>query len=175
MGCLIGRANRLQTGEDQAGRAAAQLKGKPMSEKTSATSPEKVAEIHEALIFAMVTIAAVDREISDNELQRIGRIVSNLPVFRDFNTDSLVQTAEACGNMLSGEDGLEKVLHKIGTAIPHRLRETTYALAVEIAAADLSVSQEEARFLELLADRLELDQLNTVAIERGARARHVVI
>jgi tellurite resistance protein len=146
-----------------------------MSDKPSGLSAEQVAEIHEALIFAMVTIAAVDREISDNELQRIGRIVSNLPVFRDFDLDSLVHTAEACGNVLSGDDGLEKVLEKIGHAIPPRLRETAYALAVEIAAADLSVSEEESRFLEMLADRLDLDKLNTVAIERGARARHLVI
>jgi len=146
-----------------------------MSEKPAGYSAEKIAEIHEALIFAMVTIAAVDREISDTELQRIGRIVSNLPMFRDFNLDSLVPTAESCGNMLSGEDGLEKVLDKIGESVPPRLRETAYALSVEIAAADLSVSQEEARFLEMLADRLELDKLNTVAIERGARARHAVI
>ncbi len=146
-----------------------------MTEKKFAISPDKVTEVHEALVFAMVTIAAVDREISDNELQRIGRIVSNLPVFRDFDLESLVQTAEACGNMLSGDDGLDRVLDKIADAIPPRLRETAYALAVEIAAADLSVSQEEARFLEMLADRLDLDQLNTVAIERGARARHVVI
>jgi tellurite resistance protein len=146
-----------------------------MSEKTAGYSAEKIAEIHEALIFAMVTIAAVDREISDTELQRIGRIVSNLPMFRDFNLDSLVPTAESCGNVLSGEDGLEKVLDKIGESVPPRLRETAYALSVEIAAADLSVSQEEARFLEMLADRLELDKLNTVAIERGARARHAVI
>lgn len=146
-----------------------------MTEKKFAISPEQVAEVHEALVFAMVTIAAVDREISDNELQRIGRIVSHLPVFRDFNPDLLVHAAEACGNMLSGDDGLDRVLEKIARAIPPRLRETAYALAVEIAAADLSVSQEESRFLEMLADRLELDQLNTVAIERGARARHVVI
>lgn len=146
-----------------------------MTEKKFVISPEQVAEVHEALVFAMVTIAAVDREISDNELQRIGRIVSHLPVFRDFNPDSLVHTAEACGNMLSGDDGLDRVLDKIAHTIPPRLRETAYALAVEIAAADLSVSQEESRFLEMLADRLELDQLNTVAIERGARARHVVI
>jgi tellurite resistance protein len=146
-----------------------------MSEKTAGYSAEKIAEIHEALIFAMVTIAAVDREISDTELQRIGRIVSNLPMFRDFNLDSLVPTAESCGNMLSGEDGLQRVLDKIGESVPPRLRETAYALSVEIAAADLSVSQEEARFLEMLADRLELDKLNTVAIERGARARHAVI
>lgn len=146
-----------------------------MSDKLSGFNAEKIAEIHEALIFTMVTIAAVDREISDNELQRIGRIVSHLPVFRDFVPDLLVHTAEACGDMLSGENGLDKVLDKIGETIPLRLRETAYALAVEIAAADLSVSEEESRFLEMLAERLELDRLNTVAIERGARARHVVI
>jgi len=146
-----------------------------MSNKPSGVSAEQAAEVHEALIFAMVTIAAVDREISDSELQRIGRIVSNLPVFREFNLDSLVPTAEACGDMLSGDDGLDTVLEKIAATVPARLRETAYALAVEIAAADLSVSEEESRFLEMLADRLGLDKLNTVAIERGARARHAVM
>lgn len=146
-----------------------------MPENTSGTGAAGVADVQEALIFAMVTIAAVDREISDSELQRIGRIVSHLPVFRGFDVETLVSTAEACGNMLSTDDGLDRVLDKIATTVPTRLRETAYALAVEIAAADLSVSAEEARFLEMLADRLELDKLNTVAIERGARARHVKI
>jgi tellurite resistance protein len=141
----------------------------------SAQNDPNVAAIQEALVFAMVTIAAVDREISDSELQRIGRIVSHLPVFRGFDVETLVHTAEACGDMLSTEDGLDRVLDKIANALPARLRETAYALAVEIAAADLSVSEEETRFLEMLADQLHLDKLNTVAIERGARARHVKI
>lgn len=146
-----------------------------MSDKASGSRAPNAAQVHEALVFAMVTIAAVDREISDHELQRIGRIVSHLPVFRDFDPEKLVTTAEACGDMLSTDDGLEKVLDKIASGIPQRLHETAYALAVEIAAADLSVSQEETRFLEMLADRLGLDKLNTVAIERGARARHIVM
>ena len=146
-----------------------------MSANMSAQNEPGAAAIQEALIFAMVTIAAVDREISDNELQRIGRIVSHLPVFRDFDLDTLVPTAEACGDMLVTDDGLDRVLDKIAGAIPVRLRETAYALAVEIAAADLSVSEEETRFLEMLAEQLHLDKLNTVAIERGARARHVKI
>ncbi|MGE0613444.1 MAG: Tellurite resistance protein TerB, partial [Hyphomicrobiales bacterium] len=48
---------------------------------------------------------------------------------------------------------------------------TAYALAVEIAAADLDVQPEEMRLLELLAEQLNLDRLITAAIERGARAR----
>ena len=60
----------------------------------------------------------------------------------------------------------------IGTAVPPRLAETAYAVAVEVAAADRDVKAEEIRFLDLLRDRLNLDKLTTAAIERGARARH---
>jgi tellurite resistance protein len=43
----------------------------------------------EALIYAMITISAVDRNISDEELQRIGSIVRELPPFEDYNRDWL--------------------------------------------------------------------------------------
>ena len=45
-------------------------------------------------------------------------------------------------------------------------------MAVEVAAADLKVPDEEIRLLELLRDALNLDKLVTAAIERSARARH---
>ena len=38
---------------------------------------------HAALVYVMVTISAVDRTMTDDELARIGEIVSNLPVFAD--------------------------------------------------------------------------------------------
>ena len=56
-----------------------------------------------------------------------------------------------------------------------RLRETAYAVALEIAAADLDVRPEETRFLELLAETLEIDMLTKTAIERGIRARNKVL
>jgi tellurite resistance protein len=137
--------------------------------------PSGAETIHRSLIFAMVTMAAVDRQISDNELRRIGAIVSHLPVFRSFDLNELVHVAEECGNVLSVDGGLDTILDLIASGLPLRLHETAYALAVEIAAADLAVGQEEIRFLEMLADALRLDKLNTVAIERGARARHMQI
>jgi hypothetical protein len=57
-------------------------------------------------------------------------------------------------------------------ALPARLHETAYALAVEVAAADLHVEQEELRFLQMLRDRLDLDKLAVAAIESSARARY---
>ena len=58
------------------------------------------------------------------------------------------------------------------TALPPKLHETAYALAVEVAAADLHVEQEELRFLQMLRDHLDIDKLTVAAIESGARARY---
>ncbi|WP_420394416.1 tellurite resistance TerB family protein [Acuticoccus sp.] len=127
---------------------------------------------HEALVFAMVTMSAVDRTMTDAELRRIGEIVETVPVFRDFDAERLVNLAETCGEILQEEDGLDTILDLIATCTPKALHETAYALAVEIAAADLRIQQEELRFLALLRDRLGLEKLVVAALERGARARH---
>lgn len=135
--------------------------------KTMKTVPE-----HEALIYAMVTLSAADRTMTDRELQKIGDIVQTLPVFNGFDRDRLVATAENCGGLLQAEDGLDRILDIIATSLQPRLHETAYALAVEVAAADFHVEQEELRFLQMLRDRLELDNLTVAAIERSARVRY---
>lgn len=127
---------------------------------------------HEALIYVMITTAAADRQISDRELDRIAQLVRQLPVFMGYDVDNLPAAAERCGGVLSNEDGLDEMLDMIAGALPKKLYETAYALAVEVAAADLKVPDEEIRLLELLRDALHLDKLVTAAIERSAKARH---
>ena len=129
---------------------------------------------HEALIYVMVTISAVDRTMTDAEMQRIGQLVSHLTVFADYDQDRLIKTAEACGEALSADGGLEHVLHLIRGALPEKLYETAYAVALEVAAADREVKPEEIRFLEMLGDELELETLTIAAIERGIRARNML-
>jgi tellurite resistance protein len=130
---------------------------------------------HAALIYVMVTTSAVDRAMNDAELARIGEIVSKLPIFDDFNKNTLVKTAQDCGDVLSADGGLDHVLVLIRANLPEKLRETAYAIALEVAAADLEVRPEETRFLEMLRDSLDLDKLTTAAIERGIRARNQVL
>ncbi len=127
---------------------------------------------HEALIYAMVTMSAVDRKMTDIELQRISGIVKHVPVFMDYDHEDLVRAAQACGDLLGEDAGLDTVLDIIADSLPQKLYETAYALAVEVAAADLKVPDEEVRLLELLRDALRLDKLVCAAIERSARARH---
>jgi tellurite resistance protein len=130
---------------------------------------------HAALVYVMVTVSAVDRAMTDDELHRIGEIVSNLPIFSDYDENDLVKTAEACGEILSADGGLQQVLRLVRGALPEKLRETAYAVALEVAAADRLVRPEEIRFLEMLGDTLELDRMTTAAIERGIRARNATL
>jgi tellurite resistance protein len=130
---------------------------------------------HLALIYVMVTISAVDRTMTDAEIARIGQIVSHLPIFANFDQEKLVKAAEDCSEILSADGGLDHVLVLVRSNLPNRLRETAYAVALEVAAADLDVKPEETRFLEMLRDALDLDKLTTAAIERGIRARNLTI
>lgn len=129
-------------------------------------------DIQKALINVMVTMSAVDQTMSDHELTRIGSLVRNMPVFEGYSIENLVDDAKQCSEILSKEDGLDRILSDCATIVPQKLYETAYALAVDVAAADLSIEQEEIRFLAMLRDELNLERLICVAIERGARARH---
>lgn len=128
-----------------------------------------------ALVYIMVIVAAADRDMTDRELMTIGEVVRSLPVFRDFNENLLPTLAEDCAQLLQQDDGLETVLSLARNALPAKLRETAYAVAVDVAAADLRAGQEEIRLLQILQDRLEVDGLVAAAIERAARARFTAL
>jgi tellurite resistance protein len=125
-----------------------------------------------ALIYAMVMASAADSDMTDAELARIGEIVSHLPIFASFDTERLPEIANDCAVILSDADGLDKAFDAMRGALPNRLRETAYALACDVVAADGSAAQEELRLLEIMRHSLDIDRLNAAAIERGAAARY---
>jgi tellurite resistance protein len=130
---------------------------------------------HAALIYTMVLASAADTDITDTELQIIGDIVNHLPIFRDYDRKRLTKDLKECAQLLGRDDGLEAILRAIKGALPPKLRETAYAVACDIAAADGAASQEELRLIEILRDRLDIDRLIAAGIERGARARFTLI
>ena len=129
----------------------------------------------QALIYAMFTTSASDNVMNDAEMRRIGSVVRNLPAFRNYDENDLVDDAKRWGIIASGPEGLNTVLEVISEALPDNLRETAYILAAEVAASDLRSRPEERRFLQLLAQRLKLDRLTVAALERAAMARHQVV
>ena len=130
---------------------------------------------HPALVYVMVLVSASDGNMTDAELAQIGNIVTHLPVFDDFDTENLATLAASCTDLLQEEDGLDTALALVREALPEKLRETAYALACDVAAADGHIQQEEMRLLEIIRHELHIDRLPAAGIERGARARHTVL
>lgn len=126
----------------------------------------------QALIYTMVTMSGVEGKINAIELAEIRQLVQTLPIFRDFDEHRLVTVAQEAGEILQDKEGLSAILGLVRDALSPKLRETAYALAVEVAASDLAVGKEELRFLAMLRDALGLDKLVTAALERSAIARY---
>jgi tellurite resistance protein len=125
----------------------------------------------EALIYVMVMVSASDREMVDPELSRIGFIVGNLPVFEGFQVERTLDVARQCQEWLQRDNGFQEILDAVSAAIPERLHETAYLLAVDIAVVDLHVEPEELRMLHILRDKLGIERAAVSAIQRAAKAR----
>ena len=125
----------------------------------------------QVLIHLMLAMAAADEAISDAELSRVERLIDFLPVFENFPPEDLNIVTESFVELISVEEGLDSLMTLLANTLPDELHETAYALAVEIAAADLTVTSEELHLLDMIRDFLKVDKLAAAAIERGARAR----
>ncbi len=126
----------------------------------------------DALIHIMLVAASSDSTMTERELIRIQALIDRLPVFEGFDKSRLTAVANECADLLNGPDGLDHVIDNALAALPKKLEDTAYALAVEVTSVDLHLEQEELRYLEMLRDKLSLDRLTTAAIEVAARARH---
>ena len=126
--------------------------------------------LQDALIHIMVVTASSDEGISDHELSVISHLVERSPVFAGFDGSRLAEVAHAAVDLTNAK-GLDGVLDQAVAAVPKRLHDTAYALAVEVAVVDIQLPQEELRLLEMVRDRLDVDSLVTGAIEASARAR----
>ena len=131
-----------------------------------------IPEPQEALVHLMVSMAAADGAISANELRELGALLRSLPVFEGFDVTRLDTIAGDCSDILDQPDGIDRIIANVRDGVPEKLHETAYALAVEVAAADIHATQPELRYLQMLRDELALDRLVTGAIEHSARVRY---
>lgn len=129
-------------------------------------------DAQEALVCTMVLVAAADGGITDREIGVMSGLVQTLPVFQDFSSERLEAATDAAIGLLEEDEGLSHAGRLIRDALEPRLRETAYALACEVVAADRFAAQPMLRMLEFVVGELRLDPLVASAIERAARARH---
>ena len=129
-------------------------------------------DAQEALVCTMVLVAAADGAITDREIGVMSGLVQTMPVFQDFSSERLAVATEAAIGLLEEDEGLVHAGTMIREALEPRLRETAYALACDVVAAERKASQPVLRMLEFVMAELHLDPLVAAAIERGTRARY---
>lgn len=129
----------------------------------------------DSLAALMIAVSAADSNIRTSELLKITSIVNNLPVFAGYDDSKLTRLTETVFDLFEQEDGLDALFGLIRATLQDRLYETAYALACDVAAADGAIAEAEARMLEEIRYELNIDRLHAAAIERGARARHMII
>ncbi len=137
-------------------------------------SDTKSLSAQDCLVALMIAVSASDENIRTAELVKIQSAVNMLPVFADYDIDRIKQMSQTVFDLFEQEDGLDALFGLIRDSLPERLFETAYALACDVAAADGTLAEPELRLLEEIRYELNIDRLHAAAIERGARARHVV-
>ena len=128
----------------------------------------------DALVTLMIAVSASDETIKTVELMKIERIVTYLPIFKNYDLDRLKQASQTVFELFEEEDGIDALFGVIRSVLPSHLNETAYALACDVAASDGRLGEIELRFLEEIRYELNIDRLSAAAIERGARARHLI-
>ena len=126
----------------------------------------------DALVAVMIATSAADENMTDLEFKEISSMVELLPVFQGYTVDRITMVSGLVAELFTEEDGLDALLGLVEGVLPDHLRETAYALACDVAAADGKVAPTELRMLEELRHELRVGRLAAAAIERGARARH---
>lgn len=129
----------------------------------------------DCLIALMMAVSASDENIRTSELVTIDAIVNHLPVFANYDADRIKQVSQTVFDLFAVEDGLDALFGLIRENLPDKLYETAYALACDVAVADGRLREQELRLLEEIRYELSIDRLHAAAIERGARARHMVL
>ena len=127
----------------------------------------------DALVAVMVAVSAADEQMRTSELVTIQRMVNHVPVFAGYDADRIRTISQTVFDLFEEEDGLDALFGLIRDALPERLRETAYALACDVVAADGKMRDMELRMLEEVREELAIDRLHAAAIEWGARVRHM--
>ena len=122
----------------------------------------------------MTLSAATDGDISDKEMKTINFLFTTLPIFEKLNNEYLSKKMIECMELTQEEENFENLLDFINEGLDTKksLKKTAYILALEVMMADLNIAEESIRFLEVLGNILELNNLEISSIKHTIRSKY---
>ena len=128
----------------------------------------------DSLIYTMTLSAAISGDITDKELNVIKYLFNTLPVFENSNNDHLSKKIIESLEVIKSEPNIENITDLINDSLENNLnlKKTAYIIAIEIMMADLEVTEESHRLLELFENSFELDNLETSSIKHTMKFKY---
>ena len=122
----------------------------------------------------MTLSAAISGDITDKELNVIKYLFTTLPVFENSNNDHLSKKIIESLEVIKSEPNIENITDLINDSLENNsnLKKTAYIIAIEIMMADLEVTEESHRLLELFENSFELDNLETSSIKHTMKFKY---
>lgn len=124
----------------------------------------------EAFAAVMLAVSAADGNVSDEEVEDVVGRFTRMRLFSDMGTSQLTAMTGRLFRLLK-KGGSEELIRRGAPVLPHDLRETAFAVAVDMAFSDGSVEEEEKRLIERLqqelglADELAMQVVNVMIIK----------
>jgi len=128
----------------------------------------------DSLIYTMTLSAAISGDITDKELNVIKYLFTTLPVFENSNNDHLSKKIIESLEVIKSEPNIENIIDLINDSLENNsnLKKTAYIIAIEIMMADLEVTEESYRLLELFENSFGLGNLETSSIKHTMKFKY---
>ena len=122
----------------------------------------------------MTLSAAISGDITDKELNVIKYLFTTLPVFENSNNDHLSKKIIESLEVIKSEPNIENIIDLINDSLENNsnLKKTAYIIAIEIMMADLEVTEESYRLIELFENSFGLDNLETSSIKHTMKFKY---
>lgn len=127
----------------------------------------------EAFIATMLAVSAADGHISDEEIEDLISRFRRLRLFSGMNDDELIASTNRPFDLLR-KGGPSELIRRASPALPKELRESAFAVAVDIAFSDGTVQDEEKQLIENLqrefgiSDDLAMQTVNVMIMKNTA-------
>ncbi len=119
----------------------------------------------EAFLGIALSSVAADEIVSQEELNVVGFTISRMPAFRRMPPNQMLELINKFLQIIKRE-GVGTIINAAKNYLTDKMKETAFALAVDIVLADGIVDQKEKEFLEQLQVATEIsDDLVTKIVE----------
>ena len=129
----------------------------------------------DAKFLKIVLLAAVaDGEIQAEEFQMLSQIQKKHPELKNISEEAGMASMADIYNKLSAGMETKHILEQLGGEFSQNERETAFALAKEVCAADFELMPAETGFLSLMGEMWAISDETIQAIDRSIELRYSI-